>query len=139
MQSDALFNISTGRAVTEESEKFLLNIEEKGNSLREQFIAECVENEKRFEMPIKKNKIFSFMNPTKKNIEIAGKVIEVKMQRDLFGKLLGIAMENSVDLDKVLSYPLTPVPLSFCHIDGGICKTNKSLLHGKFRSGNRAL
>lgn len=50
------------------------------------------------------------------------------MQRDLFGHLLGIALENKIDLEKILSYPLTPIPFSLCHIDETICKTDKSAL-----------
>lgn len=50
------------------------------------------------------------------------------MQRDLFGQFLCISLKRSLDIDKVLKYPLTPVPLSMCHIDGSICKTNKAAL-----------
>ncbi|KAG5883098.1 hypothetical protein JTB14_010468 [Gonioctena quinquepunctata] len=50
------------------------------------------------------------------------------MQRDLFGRLLAVSVEQNVDLKKVLSYPLTPVPLSLCHLDGTHCKTDKSAL-----------
>ena len=31
-------------------------------------------------------------------------------------------------MEKILSYPITPIPLSKCHIDGTICKTQKSTL-----------
>ena len=50
------------------------------------------------------------------------------MQRDLFGQLLSISLKKTLDIDKVLSYPLTPVPLALCHLDGSICKTDKSCL-----------
>lgn len=50
------------------------------------------------------------------------------MQRDLFGQLLHISLKKDLDLEKVLTYPLTPVPLSMCHLDGSICKTDKSAL-----------
>ena len=42
------------------------------------------------------------------------------MQRDLFGRLLGISLNEKIDIKKVLTFPLTPVPLSLCHIDGTI-------------------
>lgn len=64
----------------------------------------------------------------KKKVQIAGKVQEIRMQRDLFGRLLGISLEQNIDITKVLSYPLTPVPMSLCHLDGTICKTDKSIL-----------
>ncbi|GFX11449.1 hypothetical protein TNCV_2818831 [Trichonephila clavipes] len=50
------------------------------------------------------------------------------MQRDLFGRLLGISMTNKVDIEKVLGFPLTPIPTSMCHADGSICKTDKAQL-----------
>lgn len=37
-------------------------------------------------------------------------------------------MEKTLNIEKVLSYPLTPVPLAFCHLEGTICKTDKSVL-----------
>lgn len=48
------------------------------------------------------------------------------MQLDLFGRLLGISLENSIDLAKILSFQLTPVPLSLCQINGTLCITEKS-------------
>ncbi|GFY05337.1 uncharacterized protein TNCV_2207831 [Trichonephila clavipes] len=42
--------------------------------------------------------------------------------------MLGISMDYNVDISKILSYPITSVPLSMCHLDGTICKTNKSAL-----------
>ncbi|GFU43974.1 uncharacterized protein TNCV_1878521 [Trichonephila clavipes] len=50
------------------------------------------------------------------------------MQRDLFGRLLGISMTNKVDIKKVLGFPLTLIPTSMCHADGSICKTDKAQL-----------
>lgn len=50
------------------------------------------------------------------------------MQRDLFGRLLAISVEQQIDLEKVLSYPLTPLLLALCHLDGKHCKTDKSAL-----------
>ncbi|CAH0562924.1 unnamed protein product [Brassicogethes aeneus] len=50
------------------------------------------------------------------------------MQRDLFGRLLGLSLEQKINIEKVLTYPLTPVPLSLCYINGNICKTDKSIL-----------
>nr|CAH7766891.1 unnamed protein product [Callosobruchus chinensis] len=61
-------------------------------------------------------------------MSVSGKVMELRMQRDLFGQFLCISLRKSLDIDKILTYPLTPVPLSMCHIDGSICKTNKAAL-----------
>lgn len=46
------------------------------------------------------------------------------MQRDLFGRMLGLSLKeenmDTVNIEKVFSYPLTPIPMSFCHMDGAI-------------------
>lgn len=64
----------------------------------------------------------------KKKLAMGGKVHEVRMQRDLFGHLLAVSLEKKIDLAKILTYPLTPMPMPWCHVDGAICKTNKSTL-----------
>ncbi|GFX58425.1 uncharacterized protein TNCV_320071 [Trichonephila clavipes] len=37
-------------------------------------------------------------------------------------------MDHQIDVLKILSFPITPVPLALCHLDGGFCKTDKSVL-----------
>nr|XP_037875934.1 uncharacterized protein LOC105842686 isoform X2 [Bombyx mori] len=64
----------------------------------------------------------------KKKVQVGGKIQEIKIQRDLFGRMLGISMDFNVDISKILSYPITSVPLSMCHLDDAICKTDKSAL-----------
>jgi hypothetical protein len=124
-----LYNISTGQAVSEDIGHFLLNVEKLGNEQREQFINERSEDAERFERPIKRNKILNFATAVpKQKISVSGKLIAVQMQRDLFGQLLSISLEQKLNIDKVLAYPLTPVPLALCHIDGMINKTDKSVL-----------
>nr|CAH7761948.1 unnamed protein product [Callosobruchus chinensis] len=114
-----LFNISTGQTVQENIESFLLNVEKMGNGQRENFIRQCAEGDKRFEKPIKKNEVLNFTdNMQKKKMSVSGKVMELRMQRDLFGQFSCILLRKSLDIDTILTYPLTPVPLlSMCHID----------------------
>lgn len=129
LQQEFLYNITSGQAISDEISKFLLNIEENRDEMRRQFIGECSQSQNRFEQPIKKNKIFNFTSALKKSkTKVAGKLQEVKLQRDLFGRLLGLSLSENIDIKKVLRYPLTPVPLSMCHLDGSICKTTKSIL-----------
>uniref|UniRef100_A0A6P7FRI3 Uncharacterized protein LOC114331907 n=1 Tax=Diabrotica virgifera virgifera TaxID=50390 RepID=A0A6P7FRI3_DIAVI len=125
----SLFNIATGKATTCDVRDFLLNIELNGKNLRETFIKECATSESRFEQPIAKNKILNFASAhVKKKIVVNNKVHEVRLQRDLFGRLLCISLTNNTDVEKALTYPITPVPMSMCQMDGTICKTKKSLL-----------
>lgn len=42
--------------------------------------------------------------------------------------MLGISMDHNIYVMKILSYPITPVSLCLCHLDGTICIMNKSVL-----------
>ncbi|CAK1581026.1 unnamed protein product [Parnassius mnemosyne] len=127
--NNKLFNISNGKAASNEVAQFLLNVDNIGNKMRETFICECSESTERFEAPIKRTKILNFSSEVAKSkIKSSGKVHEVSMQRDLFGRMLGLSMDHAVDLEKVLRYPITPIPMSLCHFNGTICKTQKSAI-----------
>lgn len=124
-----LYNISTGQAVTPDIENFLLNVEKFGSEQRKQFILECSADEERFEKVIKRNKILNFATALpKQKMSVAGKSVAIQMQRDLFGQLFSLSLQETLNIDRVLAYPLTPVPLALCHMDGTICKTDKSTL-----------
>lgn len=61
-------------------------------------------------------------------MKIGQKVHEVRLQRDLFGRLLSLSLDTQIDLEKILCFPITPIPLSLCHSDGSVNKTVKSVL-----------
>ena len=107
-----LLNIETGKAASDETLTFLLNVKETGNKQRESFIKEVNERPARFEEPIKCNKMHTFQNEGLKPKNTNNKVSELKMERKLYGRLLCVAIEKSVDLSVILKYPITPVPLS---------------------------
>ena len=50
------------------------------------------------------------------------------MVRDIFGSVLRLSLENSIDMAEVLRHPLISVPLSLSHVDGNMLKTPKSAL-----------
>ncbi|XP_057662724.1 uncharacterized protein LOC130897822 isoform X2 [Diorhabda carinulata] len=129
IDKDNLYNISTGQATSQEVANCLLSTVSSGMSLRDQFITECNMNPDRFHKSLKKNPILTFASVKKKKVmKIGEKVHEVTLQRDLFGRLLGLSLVANLDLGKVLCFPITPVPLSLCHIDGSFNKTAKSVL-----------
>ena len=43
------------------------------------------------------------------------------MMRDLLGSILVLSLQKKVDMLDVLRYPLTPLLLSPCRTDGGLC------------------
>ena len=129
LDKEVLYNIATGVAAPQDISDFLLTAEEVGSHQRERFIAECVDDESRFEKAIRRNNILNFgANSSKKMVTVANKVQEVRMERDLFGRMLALSLKENVDITKVLSYPLTPVPMFLCHIDGTMYKTDKAVL-----------
>lgn len=134
LDNNLLYNIKTGKVASEEVTNFLINAERMGSQLKNDFIKECSESEIRFESTIKKNKVFNFANSNlKKKVRVHEKVIEVQMQRDLFGRMLGVSMIHETNIEELLTYPLTPVPLSLCHLDGSACTTAKSKLLSCFK------
>lgn len=54
LNNDNLYNIATGKAVSEDIVDFLLNIEENGDELGKLFITECAEEGSKFDKPLKK-------------------------------------------------------------------------------------
>ncbi|CAH1154920.1 unnamed protein product [Phaedon cochleariae] len=136
LKEELLYNISTGEAAPKDVALFLTSIESIGNEMRTSMINACIEDEDAFHnYTIKRVKINNFASVVKKRkIGIGGKVTEVKFQKDLFGRLLAISLEKKIDLTKVLTYPLTPVPLSMCQIEGIIHKTDKSALTATLES-----
>ncbi|XP_041981090.1 uncharacterized protein LOC121736526 [Aricia agestis] len=129
LDADKLYNITTGEAAAQNITDFLLNVESRGETLRNNFITEVEERHARFNEPIKKNPVFTFSTvKKKKKVVLGGKVQELRLQRDLFGRLLALSLEKKISIEKVLCYPITPMPLSLCHMDGTINKTDKSAL-----------
>ena len=125
-----LFNIATGKSVSQKTEEFLLNISKIGEEERNKFILEYIEDPTRFNKSIKRQTIYSFATEAgTKNIKVGdGKNISACLVRDLFGSILFLSLECKVDMAEVLSYPLTPVSLSLSLVDGAMLKTKKSTL-----------
>lgn len=64
----------------------------------------------------------------KKTIKSGNKVQEIKMQRDLFGRLLGLSLDYKIDMEKILCYPVTSLPMSMFRVDGSLYQTDKSAI-----------
>lgn len=127
---DNLYCLSTGKAASDSVKNDLLVLQEKGSEWHQQFVTECKEDPTRFERPIKRKTVKNFgQDAVKMKVPAKDKKLkEVKCTRDLFGRLLYLALTQEFDLGTVLSYPLLPVPLSLCQITGNMNKTSKSKL-----------
>lgn len=128
LSKDHLYNISNGKSVSNDIHEFLSSVETMGDKQRRAFISECVDAPDRFDKSIKKNNIINFDSRNKVIVKIFGKVKEMQIQRDIFGRLLSASVKKKIDIEKTLCFPLTPIPFSLCHNDGSICKTPKSIL-----------
>ncbi|GFY79599.1 hypothetical protein TNIN_198521 [Trichonephila inaurata madagascariensis] len=64
----------------------------------------------------------------KKKVQVGGKIQEIKIQRIYLDACCGGSLDYNVDVSKILSYPMTSVPLPMYHLDDTICKTDKSAL-----------
>lgn len=125
-----LVNLHTGKAASQPVRDCLLNVPGKGRELHKNFITECQEDPSRFEKPIRKQKLLTFKDEGAKGRKksVDRKIAELKCTRDLMGRLVVLAMKKNLDLEHVMSYPLTTVPLSLCSTDGMMTKTDKSVL-----------
>ena len=96
LDTESLYNLSTGKSAEMDTEHFLLNIKKVGNAARERFINECLEDTSRFESPLKAQKIHTFATEDgKKKLKGAdGKLVEACLIRDLFGSILYLALEK---------------------------------------------
>ena len=57
-----------------------------------------------------------------------GKILAACFVQDLFSSLLELTIKKGMDIREVLAYPLTPLPLSLCHVDGSLLHSPKTAL-----------
>ena len=116
------------RDLKESHIKRMLNVENIGSELRDTFINECIFDSNRFEQRIKGQKTATFATEGQKyQMKFKeNKLIEVRMERDLFGSILFLTLQRKIDMGEVFKYPLPSIPLSLCHVDGTLQKTQKS-------------
>ena len=89
-----LFNIVTGRDVSDNVRDDLVDCQKIGKIWGQEFVDRCFEDENRFDRPIRRRKVKSFTAITTKTM-IRGKdekLLELRGTRDLFGRLLYISI-----------------------------------------------
>ena len=103
-RKDVLCNISTGQSVSNEISDFLLNVEAIGEKQKIEFLDKCAVDEENFDKyVIKKNKILNFASESKqKKVKKSVREQEVRLQKDLFGRLLCVSLDHNIDISKVM-------------------------------------
>ena len=126
---EKLYSLSSGAPATVSVEGEVLSAEKIGKAAKERFIRERLETKDHFFEPIKRMKLKT-MSLADKSIRVKtskNKIIELKQQSTVMLSLL-MQIQNKVDIDVevLMSYPLTPVPYSLGTADGYLTKTDKS-------------
>ena len=86
--------------------------------------------------PIKTNKLKTCSTIGKKAIaRLISETASIKTSSDKFNRLLIIGKSRDIDLEELLSYSLSPVPMSFRTTDGTPCKTVKVKLMHELEKG----
>ena len=130
----ALINISTGMHATREIQESLTGAVDEGMKMLQSFVNGTLTegNNRDFYGPITRSKLKTFEDLTKKTkLKCrSGEVLHVHTSPELvFRRALVLATSrDDITVEKVLSFPIGPIPTSLFHEDGTMRKTNKANL-----------
>ena len=126
-----LYCLSSGVAVDMETAQDVLRAENVGKEMKEIFIKDRLEKKEKFFEPITKAKLKSMSSITKsaKLLTPSNKVVQYKQEGNAaFGLLVRLYnhLGTRLDLQKLMSNPLTPIPYSIATADGFFAKTSEA-------------
>ena len=125
-----LYGISSGCKIPNDIVADVMSAEEVGKNMRKEFIERRLNVNENFFDPIKRTKLKTMGNASK-TIKVTtkeNKIVELKQQGNVAFQLL-LKMQNtsqSIDLQEIMKYQLTPVPSCLGSSDGYLGKTDKS-------------
>lgn len=95
-RSQNLVNIASGNEASMETRNFLLNVTEIGHQAATEFVERCLSDPKLFNEPISRQKVstFALEGARVKKTRVDGKVQEIRMDRNMFGRLLMISLTD---------------------------------------------
>ena len=138
-ESTKLYCLSSGRPVSKEVESDLLDVDKHGMNAYKSFIQERLADKTvSIHSPIKRQNLKSFKSAAQKSAVTSAKkkTKEIVAERNVFGQLVILAMRNDICMEKVMTYPLGPIPWSLSTADGAPVKTDKSKLLHKLEEGH---
>ena len=127
----SLVNIANGAVLPNDmADKLLAARENRENEINEFVEQEIIENPSKFWEKISKVNTPTFETLNKVMTVPISKDKEkvIKYDKDPFQRFLVVSGSREIDLQDVLSYELSPVPLSIAHLNGSMRKTAKSNL-----------
>ncbi|XP_053595581.1 uncharacterized protein LOC103568398 isoform X1 [Microplitis demolitor] len=142
IDKNVLFNIATGKAASGNVAEFLINIKKRGHQQKLNFIEECNSVPGRFEKPIPRNKILNFASDCATKVlakKDTSKKVLLKLERDIFGRLLAVSIQKKINIEYCLTFPLAPMPPDLFSCDGGMFKTDKSALTKLLKSDTQII
>lgn len=130
---EGLYCLSSGTSAPKDVEQQLFDADKLGKQIFEAFIQErLVKKEKSFNDPIKRQNLKTFAS-TAKHATVKSKekkAKQIKAERNILGQVALLATQYNLDMEKVMKYPLGPVPWSLATADGAPVRTDKAkLLH----------
>ena len=126
-----LYCLSSGVGVDMETAQDVLRAEKVGKEIKETLIKERLEEKEMFFELIAKAKLKSMSSRTKsaKLLTSSNKVVQYKQEENAAFRLLMRLYNHPgarLDLQELMSYPLTPIPYSIATADGFFAETNKA-------------
>lgn len=131
MSDQPLICLSSGQPASSKVASDLLSYLKNGDDEAEKFIKErLVDKEKQFHDPLKRQKLQTFECMAIKKVMKSSqmKAVEIKADRNLLGRLLLLCQTNDLDLTKLFTYQLGPVPRALSTADGHMTKSSKAQL-----------
>ena len=128
---DTLYYLLSGAPVPSNVAKDILMSDEIVKKAHKQFVQDrLIDKTVSFHASVKKQNLKTFANQAKISLvqEKARKNIEITAERNVFGQLVILALQHELSLERVLSYPLGPVPWALATSDGAMIKTDKAKL-----------
>ena len=112
----------------------ILNIDDIGQKLYEDYVAERINGETSLWAPVKKEKNNMFMSGNKKSkVKIRDKTVDLKETKDLYGRLMVLARSSrQIDQKQVIgNYEFTLTPRALFAPNGDIlsCTDKSKLIH----------
>ena len=124
--SQFLISISTAKKVPREIVTDLKTAHAVGERCYTKFKEEKIEKTleiRKFHEPLKTNKLKTCNDMNKKKqVETKDRSIILKADRSLFGRIIVIALEQSLQVDTILLHPLGPLPWALLTPDGFLRK-----------------
>jgi len=144
VEGNQLFNVITNAYVPDEFVPQILNIDETGQKLYEQFVAERINGDVSLWASVKKEKNRMYMSGnTNLAVKIRDKTVDLKETKDLYGRLMVLCRSNRdvKHKDAIGNFEFTVTPRALFAPDGSLlsCTDKSKLIHALYQFANETL